>query len=1097
MAYVRGGENDLAQDSNTSFESTERTALDPRSYQIEMFEASMKENIIVAMATGSGKTLVARLRIEAELQRTPSKARVLCTHSLDDATLMSKQHRFFCTQMPSYSFRLITGMDNVQFWSTQKVWDSALAGQQVVVSTPEVLRAALEHGFVSLGDISLLVFDEAHHCMKNHPTNLIMKQCPVARNNIEAMQELEQNLNAVCRSPTLNLEDYESFVHMPQLLPLSFDQSPTQCSRLLSVLRELVDGYNIFTDPLYIRLSQSTSLQDKVRFDEILQKNKTPILGELKRLLNQATHLEEQIGAWAADNYITTCVSTFRTMHHIQPLITLRNQESMHLLALLSSIHNPSLQNPTGNNISGKCLALISYLAENRGTDKTCIVFVERRATAWALRELIACWDPLSAWKPFALVGVSSREGQGLADLVDQQMPSAALEDFREGSLNLCIATSVLEEGIDVQACNLVICFDDSQNVKSFIQRRGRARRPGSKYVILQDSTSGARTSMYQALEDQMTAAYADVDRQINELEGIDEVCTLHYEVPSTGAYLTIDQARAHLAHFCNLLPHREGRSTPAPIYIMNGIPGKEFESRDKYNSSLQRTTSFLRFEESMMQQIARSSACDLNTHDEAVLSSALTAPGVAQTDYQRLEFIGDSLLKYWATIHMFCLHPDMPENLLTNACHRLVNNARLQQATRDLGLDAYFSNTPFSARKWSLEQKPEFREPRVISSKTLADIIEALIGVAYADFEHAPLNPNSQRIQRALGLFLPSIPWRSPSTLIGKLKTRAEAELAGCLSIPNNDQFTSVENILGYSFTNKATLLTALTHSTAQVGLETYERLEFLGDAIIDIIVKQRLWHSPLELSEGQMTARHASLVNKDIFAYITTKLAVEKEINEVNVDPHTKQVHLAEKRRRICLHDFMLKLPDREFMERRERFMQRFEQIQERLDHELSTGQQFPWTELYHLNAPKWCSDILESIVGAVYIDSGASLETCEVVLARIGLMELVSRAAGERDIIYLQPLTRLRMLSPYLEVQDSKRREGGEGPLLFDCRLLLEKKELGSFAGASCKPEAQNMAAEIVLEKIAFGEITLAKNTSGVVKKDDQDQDDGDPA
>ncbi|RMZ80001.1 hypothetical protein DV738_g2937, partial [Chaetothyriales sp. CBS 135597] len=1226
---VKGDEDDLVQGRNT-FESSGRAtipALDPRSYQIEMFEASMKENVIVVMATGSGKTMVARLRIEAELQRTPTKARVLCNHHLDDATLMN--------ELPSYSFRLITGADSVQFWSTQTVWDSALAGQQGIISTPEVLRAALEHGFVSLADISLLIFDEAHHCMKNHPTNLIMKQwyhspklsatcnrpailgltaSPIAR-NIGAMQELERNLGAVCRTPTLNLEDYRSFVHMPQMLPLAFNQYPTQSSRLLSVLSELVDGYNILTDPLYIRFSQSTSLSDKVRLDKIIQKNETPILADLKRLYNQAGHLETQIG-----------------QVQVQHLSTPRSPETIHLLGLLSSIPvsipNPTPPNPIGDNVSGKALALIRYLAENRASDATCIIFVERRATAWALRELVASLDQLSFWKPFALVGISSTQGQGLADLVDQQMPSTSLEDFREGALNLCIATSVLEEGIDVQACNLVICFDDSPNVKSFIQRRGRARRPGSKYVILQDSGSLAQSSKYQALEDQMIAAYADLDRQIssiNQLERIDEVSDLHYHVPSTGAYLTIDQARAHLAHFCNLLPHREGRQMPAPIYIMDGYPGEEVSCRiegrqsfydtapivnpwasneHKINSLYRHrlriqhseinlpplllllpiplrhqllvtlfgttvasaTVSFIpREEESEYEQSSaneatkllfssalqrRLGAIDLDkvvmpyyvipdiparsieswiesakfscpaqmfdirakseasylirkqgissayiykvsehsgdgmmvssemspeldllrisrqmnflsstekalppvrrvhdtadcwviglqpeyaigmtyipsimhvveiamrahlarigplkslglgAGDEAVLASALTAPGVAQTDYQRLEFIGDSLLKYWTSVHMFCLNPNMPENLLTDACHRLVNNARLQQATRDLGLDAYFSNMPFSARKWSLVQKPEFGGPRVISSKTLADVIEALIGVAYADFGNAPLDVNSLRIQRALSLFLPTVPWQIPPTLIKEQKaTSTGTDLAGCLNIPDSDQFNSIESILGYSFANKATLLTALTHSTAQIGLQTYERLEFLGDAIIDIIVKQKLWHSPLQLSEGQMTSRHASLVNKDMFAYLTTKLTLEKGINEVNVDPNTKQVHLAEKRRRICLHDFMSKLPDREFMDKRERFMKRFEEIQEKLEQELSI--------------------------------------------------------------------------------------------------VLFEEKELGRFVGASCKAEAENMAAQIVLEKIAFGEVGIVQKTRRlVIKEHGQEQGNEDP-
>ncbi|KAK5548299.1 Dicer-like protein 2, partial [Exophiala xenobiotica] len=50
---------------------------------------------------------------------------------------------------------------------------------------------------------------------------------------------------------------------------------------------------------------------------------------------------------------------------------------------------------------------------------------------------------------------------------------------------NLIIETDVLEEGIDVTACNLVVCFDVPSNLKPFLQRRGRARQEQSTFAIL------------------------------------------------------------------------------------------------------------------------------------------------------------------------------------------------------------------------------------------------------------------------------------------------------------------------------------------------------------------------------------------------------------------------------------------------------------------------------------------------------------------------------------------------------------------------------------------------------------------------------------
>jgi hypothetical protein len=51
------------------------------------------------------------------------------------------------------------------------------------------------------------------------------------------------------------------------------------------------------------------------------------------------------------------------------------------------------------------------------------------------------------------------------------------LEEFKKGTINLLISTSVSEEGIDVAACNCVVRFDRVETPVSVIQSRGRARQ--------------------------------------------------------------------------------------------------------------------------------------------------------------------------------------------------------------------------------------------------------------------------------------------------------------------------------------------------------------------------------------------------------------------------------------------------------------------------------------------------------------------------------------------------------------------------------------------------------------------------------------------
>lgn len=59
------------------------------------------------------------------------------------------------------------------------------------------------------------------------------------------------------------------------------------------------------------------------------------------------------------------------------------------------------------------------------------------------------------------------------------------IDRFKQGTSNVLIATSVIEEGLDVTQCNLVIRMNELLNVKSFVQMRGRARTACSKFIFL------------------------------------------------------------------------------------------------------------------------------------------------------------------------------------------------------------------------------------------------------------------------------------------------------------------------------------------------------------------------------------------------------------------------------------------------------------------------------------------------------------------------------------------------------------------------------------------------------------------------------------
>ena len=74
----------------------------------------------------------------------------------------------------------------------------------------------------------------------------------------------------------------------------------------------------------------------------------------------------------------------------------------------------------------------------------------------------------------------------------------------------------------------------------------------------------------------------------------------------------------------------------------------------------------------------------------------------------------------------------------------------------------------------------------------------------------------------------------------------------------------TRLERALGYVFTRPELLETALTHPSAAVGSDIhYERLEFLGDAVLDLAIADLLMRQFPEAAEGPLSKLRASIVN------------------------------------------------------------------------------------------------------------------------------------------------------------------------------------------------------------------------------------------
>ena len=95
----------------------------------------------------------------------------------------------------------------------------------------------------------------------------------------------------------------------------------------------------------------------------------------------------------------------------------------------------------------------------------------------------------------------------------------------------------------------------------------------------------------------------------------------------------------------------------------------------------------------------------------------------------------------------------------------------------------------------------------------------------------------------------------------------------------PNPEEIrTELENCIGYSFVNLNLMMEALTHKSyfnEQVNADSHnERLEFLGDAVLDLIISKEFMSMATRWPEGKLTRYRAALVNEENLAQVAVNL-------------------------------------------------------------------------------------------------------------------------------------------------------------------------------------------------------------------------------
>lgn len=144
------------------------------------------------------------------------------------------------------------------------------------------------------------------------------------------------------------------------------------------------------------------------------------------------------------------------------------------------------------SNLSHKVLQLFGVLrkmfADPEHENDQCLIFVKERSTAKVLYHALkayAALDKSFPIKPDFMVGINAGLSESIEAVLCQSYHSITLQKFCDKETNCIVSTNVLEEGVDLQMCNLVIAFEDPKTYRSYVQARGRARVDNSNYIVL------------------------------------------------------------------------------------------------------------------------------------------------------------------------------------------------------------------------------------------------------------------------------------------------------------------------------------------------------------------------------------------------------------------------------------------------------------------------------------------------------------------------------------------------------------------------------------------------------------------------------------
>ncbi|MDP2906655.1 MAG: DEAD/DEAH box helicase [Nanoarchaeota archaeon] len=476
---------------------------EPRLYQQTILHSCVRNNCLIVLPTGLGKTKTAILVAVHRLNSFPNSKVLFLTPTKPLANQICQEFKK-CTDIGDSEIFLFTGAVSPEKREGQ--WNNA----KIVVSTPQGCVNDVINGRMSLEDISLLVFDEAHRAVGDYDYVFLAKQyhkkgkfprilglTASPGSDLETITEVSKNL--FIEEIELRTEDDPDVKPYVQELDIDYV--------LVNLPENFKDIKKFLDDCLKSKLQK---IKDLGFIASVGYTTKKDILTVQKELQRKVMTGEKDFSLWAALSLVSEAIkvhhtlelfetqgicSTFKYVNDlyssaektkvkaVKSLVKDLNFKSAYIK--ISELYEKNIEHPKLGELKKKVEEEL-----NKNVNSKIIVFNQYRESASRIVEEL---NKINNVRCSLFVGQMKKGGTGISQKEQIKM----LEDFTNGVYNVLVSTSIGEEGLDIPKVDVVIFYEPVPSAIRTIQRTGRtARTEKGKVIVL--VTKNTRDEAYR-----------------------------------------------------------------------------------------------------------------------------------------------------------------------------------------------------------------------------------------------------------------------------------------------------------------------------------------------------------------------------------------------------------------------------------------------------------------------------------------------------------------------------------------------------------------------------------------------------------------------